>query len=564
MPRLWVISSSARRSSSAGPRGFPDLRLDDHVERRRRLVRDDHLRLEDQRQRDHDALAHAARELVRVLAEAGGWDAHAGERLERADSHLVLGEARLVGLERLEEVLLDRDQGIEAGHRLLEDQSELGTAQLAHLLCRHVGQIAPPVEDLARDAGAVGRKAEKRPAQGGLAASGFPDQAEGLSRADVQAHPVDRAHRLVLGRVPDAEVLGLGAPAHARLGSSSARGGLVHLRLSQAPGADHWVQHVVEPLADQREAGHQEDDRHSREEAGPPDTRARVVDRAVEVIAPFRRFGRLDAVAEESERGEGQDRVGGVEGRDRRHVLDHVLEDVAADDREPRCAQGPGRLDVGLLADADHVVSDHAEVLGYVDRCDGERGGEYALAELVREEEGDHDGQQEVGEGEQRVHDQDEAAVELAADVARDEPQRDADGEREDESQDDDLDRGPRTPDDAREDVRRLDRRAEQMRAVGRPLLWEAHAVRRHLVEAVGGDPRCEDREDDEEHHDDHAREEDPAGHAGRLEEGLEDAWASSSQYLTLGSMKALMRSITSEMTTTARAKTVMIPWTAM
>ena len=46
-----------------------DLRLDRHVERRRRLVGDQELRLAGQRHRDHRALAHAARELVRVVVQ---------------------------------------------------------------------------------------------------------------------------------------------------------------------------------------------------------------------------------------------------------------------------------------------------------------------------------------------------------------------------------------------------------------------------------------------------------------------------------------------------------------
>ena len=41
-----------------------DLRLERDVERRGRLVRDQQVRTRDQRERDADALAHAARELV--------------------------------------------------------------------------------------------------------------------------------------------------------------------------------------------------------------------------------------------------------------------------------------------------------------------------------------------------------------------------------------------------------------------------------------------------------------------------------------------------------------------
>jgi hypothetical protein len=47
-----------------------DLRLDRHVERSRRLVRDNELGITGDRDRDHDALAHATRELVRILLKA--------------------------------------------------------------------------------------------------------------------------------------------------------------------------------------------------------------------------------------------------------------------------------------------------------------------------------------------------------------------------------------------------------------------------------------------------------------------------------------------------------------
>ena len=59
-----------------------DLRLHGHVERRRRLVGDQHVRVVDERHRDHRALAHAARELVRVVARAAR--ARSGSRPRRA------------------------------------------------------------------------------------------------------------------------------------------------------------------------------------------------------------------------------------------------------------------------------------------------------------------------------------------------------------------------------------------------------------------------------------------------------------------------------------------------
>ena len=67
-----------------------DLALHDDVERGRRLVHHDQLGLERERHRDHDALAHAAGELVRVRAHALAVDADELEQVARAGQGLVL------------------------------------------------------------------------------------------------------------------------------------------------------------------------------------------------------------------------------------------------------------------------------------------------------------------------------------------------------------------------------------------------------------------------------------------------------------------------------------------
>jgi hypothetical protein len=55
------------------------LRLHGHIERRRGFVGDQQLRIAHQRHRDHDPLAQAAGELMRILAEPHSrrGDAHA-------------------------------------------------------------------------------------------------------------------------------------------------------------------------------------------------------------------------------------------------------------------------------------------------------------------------------------------------------------------------------------------------------------------------------------------------------------------------------------------------------
>ena len=250
---------------------------------------------------------------------------------------------------------------------------------------------------------------------------------------------------------------------------------------------------------------------------------------------------------------------------ERGDALDHVLEHVAADDRPSRRPERPGGVDIGLLADADHVVSHHPEVLGHVDRGDRDRRVRTPWPSLLESRNGDDDRQEDVGEGEQGVHDQDEDAVGAAADVAGEEPERDADHEREDDREDDDLDRGPRPPDDPREHVVAADGRAERMAAVGRALFREADTVGADLVEPVRRQERGEDGEEHEEGDDRDADPEDPARDAGRLADRLQPAGeaALSHRYLTRGSMNALIRSISSETMTTAIAKTVTIPCTA-
>ena len=82
-----------------------DLRLHGHVERRRRLVGDQQLRLVGERHRDHRALAHAAGELVRVLvdAPAGIGDPDEAQQLDRALARLRLGDVA-VGAHRLDQL----------------------------------------------------------------------------------------------------------------------------------------------------------------------------------------------------------------------------------------------------------------------------------------------------------------------------------------------------------------------------------------------------------------------------------------------------------------------------
>ena len=97
-PRLCVIRMIAVPSWSRMSREqVEDPGLDRHVERGRRLVGDQHLRLAGERDRDHDALPHAAGELVRVGVEPllRRRDVHEPQQLDRPVACLTAREAEV-------------------------------------------------------------------------------------------------------------------------------------------------------------------------------------------------------------------------------------------------------------------------------------------------------------------------------------------------------------------------------------------------------------------------------------------------------------------------------------
>ena len=69
--------------------------------------------MEDEAEADHDALAHAARELVGKFVEPRAVDAQVDQDRAGPLHRLPLGERALVGAHRLDEVPLDRHERIE-------------------------------------------------------------------------------------------------------------------------------------------------------------------------------------------------------------------------------------------------------------------------------------------------------------------------------------------------------------------------------------------------------------------------------------------------------------------
>ena len=109
-----------------------DLGLDRHVERGRRLVRDEDRGIAHERGRDHRPLAQPPRELVRIAPRApfGVRHPHPLEHFDGVPPRRP-GRQREVAASHLRDLLADRHHRIERGHRLLEDHADVPPPDLA-------------------------------------------------------------------------------------------------------------------------------------------------------------------------------------------------------------------------------------------------------------------------------------------------------------------------------------------------------------------------------------------------------------------------------------------------
>src|SRR5580765_7532277 len=94
---------------------------------------------------------------------------------------------------RLGDLAIDAEEGVQGGHRVLQDHRDLGPAHVAHLALAHLREVLPgKVDAPADDLGPRRQEADDREARRGLAAAGFADDAERLAFLQREADPVDR------------------------------------------------------------------------------------------------------------------------------------------------------------------------------------------------------------------------------------------------------------------------------------------------------------------------------------------------------------------------------------
>ena len=189
---------------------FENLRLDRHVERRRRLVGDDQLGLAAQRHGDHHPLAHAAAEMVGILFQPplGIGNSDHAQQLHRPRVGFLALDAHMM-FECFGDLTPDGEHRIERRHRLLEYHGDVGAPHLADFHVAQLQEIPAHEEDLAADdlARRIGNETEDRKGAHRLAAARLADDADRLPLLDVVRHPVHRLDRAGGGEELGLEIL---------------------------------------------------------------------------------------------------------------------------------------------------------------------------------------------------------------------------------------------------------------------------------------------------------------------------------------------------------------------
>ncbi len=278
-----------------------DLRLHHHVERRRGLVGDQHLRVAGERHRDRRPLAHPARELVRDSARPGP----PGCRPPRAarPSEPGLPPPWRVSWSSIASTICvaDRAHGVERVHRTLEDDRDVHPAVRPHRLLAAGEDVILPRAGRAPETLAFGGS---RP----IIASAVvvlpqPDSPTSPRRSPGSSERFDALHGVQLAAAvevePDVQVLDLAAAARSQrvLPAADERTQPERAR-RQVRDAQPRVERVLERAADEAAGEDEERDQHARRDDRPPrsggDRRPleRVLDDAAERDARSDRPGR--------------------------------------------------------------------------------------------------------------------------------------------------------------------------------------------------------------------------------------------------------------------------------
>ena len=160
------------------------------------------------RHRDHDALAHAAGELVRVVVDprTRAGDPHRVQQVDRPLPGGGLRGAALVRADHLDDLPTDLVVGVEAGEGVLEDHADLGPTDTAQRVGVGPEEVLSVEGRPTRDASASGQ-ADDGLGRDRLAGPGLPDDAERASPVNRERHAPHRTHDAVRGTERDVQII---------------------------------------------------------------------------------------------------------------------------------------------------------------------------------------------------------------------------------------------------------------------------------------------------------------------------------------------------------------------
>ena len=171
-----------------------DLRLNGNVQRGRRLIRNQDIRLTAERHGNHDTLAHASRKLIGILLHTALRLIYTDERqhLDRPLPGLILILVR-VKKNCLLQLIADREDRIQRSHRVLEDNRYLLATVLRKLLLIPLRDILALIADLStHDPSGLREDLHDRICRNRFSGARFSHDSKGLALLQVECHSVDR------------------------------------------------------------------------------------------------------------------------------------------------------------------------------------------------------------------------------------------------------------------------------------------------------------------------------------------------------------------------------------
>ena len=193
--------------------------LDGDVESGGGFVGDEEFGFGGEGHRDHDALLHAAGELVRVIADAGFGGGNADE-FQKPDDFGFVGAIGFVEAEAFENLRANAENWIQRGARVLENVADRAAANCAEFGFGHFEDVAAFDENFAGGIAGGRRWKQAREGHGGDAFAGaaFADETEGLAWLDGEGNVIDHADGTGSGGEFEAEVANFNERHGERLG----------------------------------------------------------------------------------------------------------------------------------------------------------------------------------------------------------------------------------------------------------------------------------------------------------------------------------------------------------